>query len=629
MSPAFLAAVFLCLGSPQADTLAPSRVSATQRLCPPVSAVSGETLRSSTSLADAVRTFSGVQIRDYGGAGGLKTINVRSLGSAHTAIFLDGLPIDNAQNMQPDLGRIDVEALESAELFVGGRQRLLQSAKEAGSASSLYLESAMPRSALFRLRLRGGAFGTVSPSLLWESRLGGRTGARITVGLDRADGRYSFHEKGAGYDTVMVRENGDLLALRSSAQFYFTPDGGSYNARISYYGSERGLPGPVFKQAGGYPHSLDRQSDRSFTVQGGGHQELGSGLSLLVKAKYAREGLTLLDVSEQDPGVSATWDYLLQTGYMSGALGWQPLRWLNLSAAADLQGETLRSRLPDASRLSFYGAASACFMPGRWKISASLQYMGSRGAGRYSFLSPSLTLDWGPSRGWDFGGLVKRSCRLPSFNDLYCTAAGARALLPEKVVQTSAWWMWNRTYGKWSFRAREELYFNHVTDKIVAVPGGSLFRWTMYNIGAVRIYGDDWDLQAEYRNGSSAFFRTRARYSYQWAHETDGTALDAPALGQIAYIPLHSATFELSGGKGAWGASAQLFVCSERFTSSSNRPDMRLAPWNCLDLTLSWKALSSLELRLEVKNLLNTQYQIIKQYPMPGTHAFAVLNYSF
>ena len=48
-----------------------------------------KSLRNSiTSVADAIRYFSGVQLKDYGGVGGIKTINVRSLGSAHTAVFM-------------------------------------------------------------------------------------------------------------------------------------------------------------------------------------------------------------------------------------------------------------------------------------------------------------------------------------------------------------------------------------------------------------------------------------------------------------------------------------------------------------------------------------------------------------
>ncbi|MDE5554172.1 MAG: Plug domain-containing protein, partial [Muribaculaceae bacterium] len=53
---------------------------------------------STTSIADALKYFAGVQIKDYGGLGGLKTINVRSLGAQHVGVYIDGIRITNAQN---------------------------------------------------------------------------------------------------------------------------------------------------------------------------------------------------------------------------------------------------------------------------------------------------------------------------------------------------------------------------------------------------------------------------------------------------------------------------------------------------------------------------------------------------
>ena len=161
-------------------------------MAPPAAAVGGPRLRAAASLPAAIREFSGLQLRDYGGAGGLKTINVRSLGSAHTAIFLDGVPIDNAQNAQVDLGRISTEGLEKVELFQGQRSQTLQTAREYGSASSLHLTSALPapegRNG-FRVRLRGGSMGTVSPSAAWESRWSPALSSRVQVGFTRAHGR--------------------------------------------------------------------------------------------------------------------------------------------------------------------------------------------------------------------------------------------------------------------------------------------------------------------------------------------------------------------------------------------------------------------------------------------------------
>lgn len=66
----------------------------------PVQTLSGQLLEnlSAHSVADALRYFSGVQLKDYGGIGGLKTVNVRSMGSQHVGVFYDGIEIDNPQN---------------------------------------------------------------------------------------------------------------------------------------------------------------------------------------------------------------------------------------------------------------------------------------------------------------------------------------------------------------------------------------------------------------------------------------------------------------------------------------------------------------------------------------------------
>ena len=71
------------------------------------------------SVADALRYFAGVQIKDYGGVGGIKTINVRSMGSQHTAVYYNGVQLGNAQNGQVDLGRFSLDNMEQIDLFNG------------------------------------------------------------------------------------------------------------------------------------------------------------------------------------------------------------------------------------------------------------------------------------------------------------------------------------------------------------------------------------------------------------------------------------------------------------------------------------------------------------------------------
>lgn len=85
----------------------------------PVQELSGNQLQrlSSHSVADALRYFSGIQIKDYGGVGGLKTVNIRSMGTNHVGVFYDGIELGNAQNGQVDLGRFSLDNMEAVTLY--------------------------------------------------------------------------------------------------------------------------------------------------------------------------------------------------------------------------------------------------------------------------------------------------------------------------------------------------------------------------------------------------------------------------------------------------------------------------------------------------------------------------------
>lgn len=112
----------------------------------PVQQLSGKELQrlSVHSVADAMRYFAGVQIKDYGGIGGLKTVNVRSLGTNHTGVFYDGVQLGNAQNGQIDLGRFSLDNMEALQLYNGQKSSILQPAKDFASASAVYLQTRKP-----------------------------------------------------------------------------------------------------------------------------------------------------------------------------------------------------------------------------------------------------------------------------------------------------------------------------------------------------------------------------------------------------------------------------------------------------------------------------------------------------
>ena len=136
----------------------------------PAQTLSGARLEAlnSHSVADALRYFAGVQLKDYGGVGGVKTLDIRSMGTNHMGVFYDGIQLGNAQNGQIDLGKFSLDNIEEISLFNGQKSEILQAAKDFGSAGTVYLRSRRPR---FRtgqkfagnVTFRTGSFGLANP----------------------------------------------------------------------------------------------------------------------------------------------------------------------------------------------------------------------------------------------------------------------------------------------------------------------------------------------------------------------------------------------------------------------------------------------------------------------------------
>ena len=165
----------------------------------PSQRLSGDQLESlnSHSVADAVRYFSGVQIKDYGGVGGVKTVDIRSMGTNHMGVFYDGIQLGNAQNGQIDLGKFSLDNIEEISMYNGQKSEIFQSAKDFGSAGTIYLRTRYPRFPSgkrynLNLTFRTGSFGLLTPAVRLEYRFSERVSASVNAEYTNAHGRYKF-----------------------------------------------------------------------------------------------------------------------------------------------------------------------------------------------------------------------------------------------------------------------------------------------------------------------------------------------------------------------------------------------------------------------------------------------------
>ena len=145
--------------------------------------------RGVTDIADALRRFSGVNLRDYGGAGGLKTVSVRGLGAGHTAVSYDGLSVADTRQGQIDLGQFSTNRLGDLSLQNMGEGQLLCPVRNmAAAVVSLHTPWAPQTDALWHgsATLRQAAFGTYAPSLSVQKRVARHTSLGIGGEIGRA-----------------------------------------------------------------------------------------------------------------------------------------------------------------------------------------------------------------------------------------------------------------------------------------------------------------------------------------------------------------------------------------------------------------------------------------------------------
>lgn len=617
----------------------------------PVQELSGKQLHqlSSHNVADALRYFSGIQIKDYGGVGGLKTVNIRSMGTNHVGVFYDGIELGNAQNGTVDLGRFSLDNMESVTLYNGQKSAIFQPAKDFGSSGSIYLQTRTPqfeegKKYNVRASFKTGSFGVANPSVLWEQKLGQRISSSFSAEYLHSSGKYKFtYRMQEGYDTTAVRQNGDLNALRVEGGLFGQLKQGYWKAKAYLYNSERGYPGAIVRNK--FSHE-DRQWDTNFFTQGTFKKDFTQWYSLLANAKYAYDYLHYLaDPNKDESLMYVNNHYYQQEVYTSVANRFNLFSWWEASFSADYQFNLLNADLRDfvyPRRHTLLASIATAMRFKQVELQASLleTFVHDTSSGTPApdkqKLTPSFFVSWRPfpQSGLNLRGFYKRIFRMPTLNDLYYTFVGNINLEPEFTTQYDLGFTYNRTFNNTWLRSLEvqtDVYYNEVENKIVATPTSNFFRWTMVNLGNVEIRGVDVALQTGWKIGRDLTVSNRINYTYQRAQDFTDPKSEFYG-GQIPYIPWHSGSAVVNLQWRSWEANYSFIYTGERYSSQANIPYNYQLPWYTSDFSVSkglkvWKG--DLKLTLEVNNLLNQQYEVVACYPMPGTNFKLIAQYNF
>lgn len=630
----------------------------------PAQTLKGEQIESlnSHSVADAIRYFSGVQIKDYGGVGGIKTVDIRSMGTNHMGVFYDGIQLGNAQNGQIDLGKFSLDNIEEISLFNGQKSEIFQPARDFGSAGTIYLRTRRPQfdegeSTNVKAVFRTGSFGLVNPSILVEHQLSNSISLSANIEYINANGKYKFRYKkylsdgSLAWDTTATRQNGDIESLRLEAGLFGRLNGGRWNLKAYFYDSEKGIPGAIVNNVW---KTAQRQCDRNFFTQGSYMQRFGDKYELMVNAKYARDYMHYLNPDTTMMYIDN--EFWQDEIYLSVANKYTILKDWDVNLSVDYQWNTLDATLHNfayPTRNSLLIALATAYKWRGLKGQASLlgTFVNDRSTANISTgsvtrltksheeLTPALFLSYQPIDDVPFNlrAFYKRIFRMPTFNDLYYTDIGNVNLNPEYVTQYNIGAQYAANFNGLLRRVliKADAYYNHVTDKIIAVPKGTgQYRWMMMNIGKVKIRGIDVNAQASFNLPCDIALDLNMNYTYQKAQDysdpTDNDSYAGTYKGQIAYIPWHSGSTIVHGAWRDLELNYSFIYVGERYHNSANIPANYEQPWYTHDISGSYRFKFNkvrLTATVEVNNLFNQNYEVIQNYPMPGRNYKFILKF--
>lgn len=591
----------------------------------------------SFSVTDAIRYFSGVQIKDYGGIGGIKTVNIRSMGTNHMGVYYNGIQLGNAQNGQIDLGKFSLDNIEEISLYNGQKSEIFQSAREFGSAGSIYLTTSRPKfkpgkTTNLKAGLRAGSFDLINPSILYEYKISDKINTTFNAEWINSSGKYKFRYRRVtpsgelAYDTTAIRQNGDIDAVRVEGGLNGYLPSVTWKVYVYHYSSERGVPGAIVNNVW---RNGERLWDKNSFIQSSFQKELNSKFSSRFNFKYAFDYTHY--INNDDKLIEVDNIYKQKELYVSWANKYAILPNWDISMAYDFQWNGL-SEFADVSRGTHWASvATACTLADKLKIQASAleTIVNEEDRERDSVpvkkvLTPAIFLSYQPFKksGLVFRAFYKKSFRMPTFNDLYYTDMGNAYLQPEYAEQYNAGILYDKEMPKRifsKFHIGIDAYYNYVRDKIIAYPKGQQFRWTMLNLGKVDIRGIDVTTMGTFNLFKECSLSGKLQYTYQEAIDVTDPS-DTYYQDQIPYIPWHSGSAIAMVAWRTWSMNYSFIYVGERYNQQENIRYNYTQPWYTSDISFA-KVLnltnSVLKLSGEVNNLFSQDYDVILNYPMP------------
>ena len=558
------------------------------------------------NLADILSSVSGLEISDYGNAGGIKAISIRGSSPEQVLVMIDGRPANDPQTGKIDLGLIPASIIEKVEIYRG------------------------PASAIYGANALGGVVNIITKK--------GKGDSKYAVNVNA--GTYGAQDYEASYQG----SNNDLSYYFSGN--YFTTDGNRENSQLEeigflgkiinqldqqtdlgltlrYHDYNRGLPGSI-----DYPSPEAIQKDRNFDLDLT-WQKKEEDKDINVNGFYSFHRVFF-----DNPGM---WGHTGPSTHKTNSMGFSfdctDYNFTFGDKDSENQhiftwGAEVKNDQVDSTDLGERDSVSgALFIQDVWqpadmedlKITAGIRYDYNQIFGNQ--FSPRIGFSYRLQDELNFHASVGRAYRAPNFDDLYWPAdsyvAGNPDLVPEVAWAYEAGLRYMSEEGDFM---GELNIFRKNAENLINWAAGNDGIWKPSNIGAARVDG----IEVIFKKDLGDHLRVNLGYSY----------LNAVDLDTDSQLKPH---YKYNFGVGYYGETGdnqeELYVKLDGYAVTERPNDL---PNYCLidlnigkELTIAKKDGQKINLDFSVKNILDQQPEMESGFPTNGRIYTAGVSFEF
>ncbi len=572
------------------------------------------------SVADLISGNSHIFIKSYG-SGGTATIAFRGTGASQTQVSWNNININHPMLGQSDLSLIPAGFIDDIQILYGSASLAVNSGGMGGTIN-LETRPVWLHETSVDLNAGAGSFGRFSG--LAKIRTGNsrfQSSTRIMLQSSENNFRYLNTEAKSG-PAWERRENAASGQKGFMQEFYLKRNKHAASAHIWYQSATRQIPVSILTNKANAVEKQVDESIRTLVKLRGMQNENEYDISF--SAMYGNLDYTNNLASIYSRNRSST--YIVKSGYEK-PFGEKTV----LSFALNEELNIVNSNNYDGRKTRNLASLSVSLKSSPLKrLETALLIR------QLMFNNKLLVPDF--NAGFDlnvfrkeyiFKGNISRNSRIPTLNENFWVPGGNTGLKNEYATTWELSSVLNKHISDpLEIKTDITLFFLSVRDMIQWQPGESSY-WIPVNIQNVNSAGLESSVNLSFTAGSSSV-RLNSCYSYTRSVEAGNNSGKYLSGHQLIYVPEHKLNTGLHLQTGKIYSAWQINVTGKRYISSDNSRYLPVFMLN--DLIAGYKISSgskSVDINLKIENILNTSYQAIAYYPMPGRSYFISLIFHF